>query len=65
MSEYINKESLYQRLEEIEQEKKALKEDMKIDFKESKEMIKKQYKVQEDELKSEVKKIKKILKIAE
>ena len=51
MGEYINKESLYQRLKEIEQEKKALKEDMKTDFKESKEMIKKQYKVQEDELK--------------
>lgn len=65
MSEYINKESLYQRLEEIEQEKKALKVDMMTEFKVSKEMIKRQFKADEDKLKDEAKKIKKILKIAE
>ena len=62
---YINKESLQKRLEEIEKEKEALKYDMKTEFKVSKEMIKKQFKADEDKLKAEAKKIKKILKIAE
>lgn len=65
MGDYINKEVLYQRLQEIEEEKKALKEDMKVDFAESKVAIKKQYKAQEDELKAEVKKINKILKVVD